>query len=50
MKYQIALCSPEGIKPQKYEIYNTEEEAQEIVNKYNSQTDNPWMIWIVIKV
>ena len=48
-KYQIALSSCIGVEPQKYEIYDTKEQAQKIVDKYNSQNNNPWSTWIVIE-
>ena len=48
-RYQIALSSPAGIEPQKYEIYNTKEEAQEIVDRYNEQNDNPYCEWIILE-
>lgn len=49
MKYQIALSSCNGIEPQKYEVYDTKEEAQSIVDKYNNQNNNPWAVWIIIE-
>ena len=48
-KYQIALSSCMGVEPQTHEIYDTKEEAQNIVDKYNRQNDNPWSTWIVIE-
>lgn len=48
-KYQLALSSPSGIDPQKYEVYDTREQAQELADKYNSQSDNPYAVWIVIE-
>lgn len=49
MKYQIALSSCRGIEPQKLEIYDSKEEAQRVVDKYNAQDNNPWAVWIVIE-
>ena len=47
--YQIALSNPEGIFPQKFEIYQTEEEAKKAVDKYNSQNSNPYAQWVVTR-
>lgn len=48
-RYQIALSSPAGVEPQKYEVYKTREEAQKVANKYNAQNDNPYCKWIVVE-
>ena len=47
--YQLALSSACGIEPQKYEIYKSKLEAQELCDKYNKQLDNPYAQWIVIE-
>ncbi len=48
-KYQIALSSPAGVEPQKYEIYDTKQEAEEVCKKYNEQNNNPYGYWVVIE-
>ena len=47
-RYQIAFVNCEGVFPQKYEVYNTKEEAEKVVENYNSQNDNPWCYYKVI--
>lgn len=53
-KYQIALSSYDGISPQKYEIFDDKEEAEEIADSYNKsnslgQYGNPNAEWVVIE-
>ena len=47
-RYQIAFVNCEGVFPQQHEVYNTKEEAERVVEIYNSQKDNPWCYYKVI--
>lgn len=47
--YQLALSSAAGIEPQKYEVYKSRLEAQELCDKYNKQYSNPYAKWIVLE-
>ena len=47
--YQIALTSPAGVEPQRYEIFKSKMEAEELCKKYNAQMQNPYARWIVIE-
>ena len=54
VQYQIAFSNCEGVNPQKYEIYDTEEEAKKIAESYNKSQGlgkygNPWAEYVVIE-
>lgn len=48
-RYQVALSTPSGISPQKYEFYKTKKEATKICETYNKQLNNPYSIWVVLR-
>lgn len=52
--YQIAFSNCEGVNPQKYEIYDSKEEAEKIADQYNRSQElgkygNPWGEYVVIE-
>lgn len=53
-KYQIAFNNCEGVNPQKYEIYDSKEEAEKLADSYNKaqclgKYGNPWAEYIVVE-
>ena len=53
-QYQIVFNNCEGVFPQKYEIYDDEEEAKKIADNYNKSQGlgkygNPWAEYGVIE-
>lgn len=50
VKYQLVFSNMEGVFPQKYEIYDSKEEAEAKAQEYNKQMDTPYANYSVKEI